>query len=135
MDKSEFQSRAIEAFHSLNYFFDEDFEQGQTVQRPSTGLKVMVKGVSLAAGGIITALGTGFSKFSDTEVASSIGSLKSVCDFSALQLKSNVALLALFVFADDLPDETLMGKSLLIREAIKTFRKFTMKAGFTRGIA
>jgi len=135
MDKSEFQSRAVEAFHSMNYIFDEDFLGGQTVQRPSTAKSIMVKGTALAVGGIITAFGTGFSKFSDSEVTASLGKLKTMCDFSALQLKPNVALLALFIFADDLPDETLVGRSLLIRKEIKDFKKFTMKMGFATGIA
>jgi hypothetical protein len=132
MNESEFQPRAISTFRNLKYFFDEDFEQGQVVARPSTGYKAMVKASMFAAGGILAALGTDFAKFTDEEITSAVAKLRSLSDFAGFRLEPTVALLALFVYADALPDETLIGRSVLIRDETRIFKEFTMRIGFLK---
>ena len=79
--------------------------------------------VMFAAGGIIAALGTGFPKFKDEEVLSAVAKLRGLSDFAGLRLEPTGAILALFIYADALSDETIIGKSLLIRDEIKKLTK------------
>ena len=46
MDESEFQSRVISTFHNLKYYFTEDFEQGQAIERLPTGQQAAVNPTS-----------------------------------------------------------------------------------------
>jgi hypothetical protein len=133
MNESEFQSRAVSVFHNRKYFFDEDFQQGRGVTRPSTGFKVMYKAGMFAAGGAIAALGTGFPKFKDEDVFSAVAKLRGLSDFAGLRMEPAGAILALFIYADALPDETIIGKSLLIRDEIKNFKQFGLKIAFAKG--
>jgi len=47
-----FGSRAISAFHSLEYAFKEDLERGREVERLPTGQQAAVKAAMFAAGGV-----------------------------------------------------------------------------------
>jgi hypothetical protein len=88
-----------------------------------------------AAGGIIAALGTGFPKFKDEEVLSAVAKLRGLSDFAGLRLEPTGAILALFIYADALSDETIIGKSLLIRDEIKNFKQFGLRIAFAKGSA
>ena len=91
--------------------------------------------VMFAAGGIIAALGTGFPKFKDEEVLSAVAKLRGLSDFAGLRLEPTGAILALFIYADALSDETIIGKSLLIRDEIKNFKQFGLRIAFAKGSA
>jgi len=132
MNESEFQRRAVLTFHNLKYCFTQDFEEGRGIERLSTGHKAIFKGAAFAAGGIVGALGTQFAKFTDAELISAFGKLQSVCDFAGLRFCPTCALLALFVYADALPDEMLLGRSVVIHDEIKTFRQFNMRLGLRK---
>ena len=133
MNDSEFRSRAISGFHNLEYVFMEDLEQGREVERLPTGQQAAVKAVMFAASGVLGALGTRFAKFSDAEVLAALGKLASVCDLEALRFdQGGIVNLALFVYADSLPDEMLLGKSLTIQDGAKAFRGFNMKYAFQK---
>lgn len=132
MDKTIFQVRAISTFHSLKYFFEEDFDVGKSIQRISTGRKVLMTGSFFVAGGLISALGTKSSKFSDDEVKAEIVKLRQLCDLVGIRLDTGPAILALFIYADDLSDDQMIGRSILILEQMKSFRDFTMKIGWSK---
>jgi len=128
-----FGSRAISAFHSLEYAFKEDLERGREVERLPTGQQAAVKAAMFAAGGVLGALGTRQAKFSDAEVLAALGKLDSVCDLAALRFdQGGIINLALFVYADALPDEMLLGRSLTIQDGAKAFRGFNMKYAFQK---
>jgi hypothetical protein len=127
MDKTIFQARAISTFHSLKYFFEEDFDEGKSIQRISTGYKVLVTGGAFVGGGLISALGTKSSKFSDDEVKAEITKLRKSCDLVGIRLYTGQTQLVLFIYADDLSDDAMIGKSILIRDQMKSFKDFTMK--------
>lgn len=132
MDKAVFQSRAISTFHSLKYFFEEDFDDGKSIQRVSAGRKMMFSGALFAAGGLLAALGTKSAKYSDDEVKAELAKLRKSCDFVGIRLDTGGAILALFIYADDLSDDALIGKSVLIKDQMKSFKDFTMKMAWSK---
>lgn len=133
MNESGFGSRAISAFHSFEYAFKEDLEQGREVGRLSAGQQATLKAVMFAAGGVVGAFGTRQAKFSDAEVLAALGKLDSVCDLAAFRFdQGGIVNLALFVYADTLPDEMLLGRSLTIKDGAKAFRGFSMKYAFQK---
>lgn len=132
MDKTAFESNAISTFHSLKYFFEEDFDDGKSIQRVSTGRKVLLSGAFFVAGGLISALGTKSSKFSDDEVKAEMAKLRKSCDFVGIRLDTGGAILALFIYADDLSDDAMIGKSVLIKDQMKSFKDFTMKMAWSK---
>lgn len=133
MDKITFQSRAVSTFHSLKYFFEEDFEDGKSIQRVSTGRKVLLSSSLFVAGGLISALGTKSSKFSDDDVKVEMAKLRKTCDFLGIRIDTGEAILALFIYADDLSDDAMIGRSILIRDQMKAFKDFTMKMAWSKG--
>lgn len=85
--------------------------------------------------GVAAGLSVGYSTFSDTEVKSEVEKLNEICDLVSLRLDTGGALLALFVDADELTDESTIGKSVLIKDRLKNFSKFTLRMGWAkRGI-
>lgn len=132
MDKAVFQSRAIPIFHSLKYFFEEDFDAGKSIQRISTGRKILMTGGFFVAGGLLSALGTKSAKFSDNEVKAEIVKIRQSCDLVGIRLDAGPASLVLFIFVDDLSDDQMIGRSVLILDQMKSFRDFTMKIGWSR---
>jgi hypothetical protein len=132
MDKIVFETRAISAFHSLKYFFEQDFDEGKSIERISTGLKMLMTGGSFVAGGLIPALGTKSSKFSDDEVKAEIVKLRKSCDLVGIRLDTGGVILVLFIYADDLSDDQMIGRSVLILDQMKSFRDFTMKIGWSK---
>ena len=132
MDKNEFQARVVSAFHSLKYVFDEDIDEGKSIQRISTGHKVLVTGGMFVAGGLIAALGTRSSKSSDEEVNAEIGKLKKSCDLVGIRLDTGQTLLSLFIYSDDLSPDQMIGRSVLIQGQMKTFKNFSMRMALSK---
>ncbi len=132
MDHSEFESRAVSTFHSLKYSFNKDFEQGQAVERLSSGHKALTKGVVFACAGIFAALGTHTPEFTDAEVKSAVDVLARLGDLVGLRLDTGGALLVLFIYADCLSEEAVVGKSALIRDELKAFKQFVMKMAWVK---
>jgi len=132
MDKTIFKARAISTFQILKYFFDEDFDKGDSIQRVSTGRKVLLSGAFFVAGGIISALGTKSSIFSDDDVAAEMRKLSNCCDFVGIRLDTGTVMLALFIYADDMADDAKIGKSVMIKDQMKSFKDFTMKMAWSR---
>jgi len=135
MDKIAFQARAVSTFHRLKYFFEEDFDDGKSIQRVSTGRKILLSGSFFMAGGLIGALGTKSSKFSDDDVKAEMAKLRKSCDFAGIRIDTGQAILALFIYADNLSDDSMIGKSILIRDQMKAFKDFTMKMAWSKGAA
>jgi hypothetical protein len=131
-DRAVFRERAISTFQNFKYFFEQDFDRGRPIQRISTGLKLLAAGGALVAGGLISALGTKPSKFSDDEVKAEVIKLRRTCDLVGIRLDTGGVLLALFIYADSLSDEQMIGRSILILDQMKSFREFTMKFGWSK---
>lgn len=132
MGSAGFDDRVVEVFHKLKYSFNSDFEHGIGVIRPSMTYGALARGTAWAAGGLIAALGTGSPRFTDEEVKAAVDVLGKLGDLVGLRLDTGGALLALFVIADDLPCEALIGKSVLIRDELKVFKRFVMKMAWVK---
>jgi hypothetical protein len=132
MEQANFKSRILSTFHSFKFIFDEDFDQGEGIKRISSGQEILAKSGALAAGGLIAALGTKYPKFSDQEVKIEMEKIRKFCDAVGLRLDTGGAILALFVYADDLTDEAIIGKSVLIRDQMKSFNDFTIKMAWSK---
>lgn len=132
MDKTEFQVRVVSAFRSLKYVFDEDIDEGKSIQRMSTGHKILVTGGMFVAGGLIAALSTKSSKSSDEEINVEIGKLKKSCDSVGIRLDTGQTLLSLFIYADDLSHDQMIGRSVLIQDQMKTFKNYSMRMGLSK---
>jgi hypothetical protein len=132
MDKTAFQARIISTFHNLKYVFDEDIEEGKSIQRMSTGQKVLFTGGAFIAGGLVAALCTKFPKSSDEEIHTEIQKLKKTCDLVGIRLDTGSIVLSLFIFSDDLSQDQMIGRSVLIQDQMKAFKNFTMRFMLTR---
>jgi|SRR5665213_41578 len=132
MDKIGFQSYVFSRLHSQKYFFEEDFDDGKSIERVSTGRKVLLSGAYFVAGGLISALGTKSSKFSDDEVKAELVKLKKLVDLVGIRLDKGSAMLCLFIYADDLSDDEMIGRGILVRDQMKPFKDFTMKIAWSK---
>jgi hypothetical protein len=93
----------------------------------------MISGAAMAVAiGVGAGLGVGYSAFSDAEVKSEVEKLNRTCDLVSLRLDTGGALLALFIDADNLNDESVVGKSVLIKNSLQTFSKFTLRMGWAK---
>lgn len=129
MDKAIFETRVISFFHGRNYIFYDELQHGETIQQMSTGYKAGILAAGALAG--LGAFVIKFSNFTDNEVKPEIKKLGTYCDLIGIKI-STIALLALFVYADELTDEAIIGKSHLIRDKLNLFKKFTMGVGWSK---
>jgi hypothetical protein len=127
MEKTEFRSRVMSTWHSRKYFFDDDFDEEKSIQRVSTGYKILATSSALVAGGLISALGTKSASFSDEEVRTEMSKLKKLVDLAGIRLDTGAVSLALFVYADNLSDDQMIGRSVMIRDQMKSFKNFSMR--------
>ena len=89
-------------------------------------------GAFFVAGGLISALGTKSSKFSDDEVKAEMAKLRKLVILLEYDLRLEGQVLALFIYADDLSDDAMIGKSVLIKDQMKSFKDFTMKMAWSK---
>jgi hypothetical protein len=135
MDKESFRPRAITTFRNLKYIFAEEVTEGRTLPRLSVGNQVVAGAAASVAFGLIGALSVHYPEFGDSQVKAEMEKLENICDVVGVRLDTGGALLALFIFGDDLTAEALIGKSVMIRDRLKTFKDFTMRLGwFKRGV-
>jgi hypothetical protein len=131
VEKTAFELQALSVFHDLGYSFYQDFQQGEALKRMPTGQKAVLFAGMLAAGGLVAALGTGSSKFTDEEVKQEVEKLAPLCDLIGIRSSGGVSL-ALFVHANDLADESLVGKCHLIQARLSPFKTFAMRFGWSK---
>jgi hypothetical protein len=55
--------------------------------------------------------------------------LKQLCDLVGIRLAGGLPVLALFLYADDLSDDQMIGRSIMILDQMKSFKEFSMKIG------
>jgi hypothetical protein len=91
MDKTVFETRAISVFHDLKYVFYDELQQGETLKQISTNQKALLVTGAFLAGGLLGALGTGSSKFTDEEVAAELVKLGTLCDLIGIRLSGGMA--------------------------------------------
>ncbi len=96
------------------------------------GQKSILVATAFVGAGIIGAVGTRSSKFTDDEVKAEITKLGKLCDLVGIRLSTGWVRLALFVYADDLPYETVIGKCHLIRDRLTSFKQFAMSLGWAK---
>jgi hypothetical protein len=133
MDPVNFKSRIFSTFHNFKFVFDEDLDRGGEINRLSAEQQIMAKSGAFLAGGLVAALGTKYPKYSTDEVKAELQKIRKYCDAVALRLDTGGATLALFIYADDLTDDAIIGKSVLILDQMKSFKHFTMKMFWAKG--
>lgn len=71
-------------------------------------------------------------KGGDSEIKAELLKLRELCDLIGIDSSSGGVNLVLFVYSDDLTDETIIGKCRLIRDKLSSFKKFSMRIGWNR---
>jgi len=107
--------------------FCEQLVQGEEVQKMSAANRALWRATATFGGGLVGFLTSRYPNFSSKQVENEMEKLLAICDMVALRLDTGAALLALFVDADGLDDEMLVGKSVLIKERLAAFKPFTMR--------
>ena len=72
------------------------------------------------------------SNFMDGEVKAELVKIGALCDLIGINVSSGSVWLVLFVHGDDLTDEAAIGKSHLILDKLKPFKKFSMRIGYMK---
>jgi hypothetical protein len=132
MDKIAFETRAISIFHDLKFVFHEELQQGEVLKRISAGQKAMLAAGALIGTGLLGAIGTRPSKFTDEEINTKVAKLATLCDLIGIQISTGVVRLVLFVHNNDLADEAVIGKCHLIRDSLTSFKQFSMRIGWAK---
>ena len=129
MDKTVFEAQAVSIFHGHNYIFYDELQHGETIQQMSASYKTGMLAASALAG--LGAFVIKFANFTDNEVEPELKKLGTYCDLIGIKI-STIAQLVLFIYADELSDEAIVGKSCLIRDRLNSFKKFTMRVSWTK---
>lgn len=130
MDKAVFETRAISIFHERKYVFYDELQKGGTIKQMTHG-----HFAALVAVGALVGFGAFMidrSTATDSEIKKELLKLVDLCDLIGIQAANGSVSLLLFVHADDLTDETAIGKCHLIHGKLSPFKKFTMRIGWNK---
>ncbi len=130
MEKTAFEARVISVFYSLKYEFYTELQNGETLKRmPASQYAAFL---ALGAIGGLSMFAINQPSYADKEVITELERLGALCDLIGIKFSAGGVQLVLFVQGDNYADETVIGKCLLIRDQLNSFKKFTMRIGWTK---
>lgn len=130
MDITSFETRAISVFHNLKYVFYKELQRGESLKRMPISQYAAFQALSALGG--MGAFWINEPGFANNEVIGELEKLGSHCDLVGIKFSGGVVQLVLFVHSDDLADEAIIGKCQLIRNQLNSFKKFSMRIGWTK---
>ncbi len=127
MDKIKFETRAISIFRDYKYVFHDELQQSEVLKKMSVSERA-----ALITLGSLGGLAVNFSYSADSEARLELTKLGLLCDLIGINASYGSVNIVLFVHSDDLTDEAIIGKCRLIRDKLTSFKKFTMRIGWTK---
>ena len=133
MNTQDFLQRIHDVSIKDGYSLFVDEKSFEKPKEMSVGKQILIRTLMQAAAGYLAFQNSGFYKQHDNvELIEDLKRLQKHCDLIGIKDSYGKCFLRVIIFADDISDESLVGRSAIIQEQAHSFQKYTMTLIKTR---